>query len=384
MFNISRSMQPTLGIYISNSRVRVLQLSAHKQRYRIDHIASYPLPENCISERVISNIESVAQCIKKAVQQSRSQAKQCIMAVPGSSVMSKIISMPADLSDEELEAQINLEADQHIPFPLNEVNIDYHVIEGNQTATDQIDVLLVCSKTSNIASRVAVAELADLTPIVIDIESYITERSFPYLKTVHSQSALTNSSQLAPEEQDQQEHKTVAIFDIGATVTSLNVIQDGQLIYTREHDFGGKQLTEQIMEAYQSDFQTAEHRKLSKRLLDDGLLDNGLVNDNRLDDYEIKILKPFKHTLAQQCNRCLQFFYSVKPSIPVQQILLCGGCANITDIDDIVEQTLDIPTNVIDPLANLDCCASIDKTLLKLESSSFLVALGLALRQFAH
>lgn len=162
------------------------------------------------------------------------------MAVPESNVMSKIISLPGGLSDEELEVQINIEADQHIPFPPNEVNIDYHVIENNQMASDQIDVLLVCSKTSNIASRVAVAELADLTPIVMDIEGYITERSLPHLKTACFQSAHTKSSQLPSMKQDQQDNKTIAIFDIGANLTCLNVIQNGQLIYTREHNFDGK------------------------------------------------------------------------------------------------------------------------------------------------
>ena len=182
MLNINRSIQPTLDIDISASNVRVLQLSTHKQRYHIDHIGTYPLPENCISERMITDIDSVAECIRKAVKQSRSQAKHCIMAVPASNVISKVISMPAGLSDEELEVQINVEADQHIPFPLNEVNIDYHIIENNQTDSEQIDVLLVCSKTSNVASRVTAAKLANLTAIVIDIESYITERSFPHLR----------------------------------------------------------------------------------------------------------------------------------------------------------------------------------------------------------
>lgn len=367
MFNIGHSVQPTLGIDISNSSVKVLQLSARKQGYCIDHISSYQLPENCISERLITDIDSVAQCIKKAVQLSQSKAKHCIMAVPGSNVMSKVISMPADLNDEELEAQISVEADQHIPFPLDEVNIDYHVIDSDQTTPDQIKVLLVCSKTSNIASRVAAAELANLTPIIIDVESYITEKSFPYLSTSDSQLQHIKSHQISPVEQDKLDNQTVAIFDIGANLTCLNVIQDGQLIYTREHDFGGKELTEKIMNAYHIDFHTAEQKKLSHSLPD---------------DYQTKILKPFKQTLAQKCNRFLQFFYSVKPSIPIEQIILCGGCSNISGIDDIIQKDLGISTNIVNPLANLDNSSAVDEAFLKLKSSSFLVALGLALRKF--
>lgn len=360
MFNIGQSQQPTLGIDISTSCIKVLQLSPCEQGYCIDHIGSCPLPEGCISERAITDIETVADCIRLAVQQSQSKAKHCIMAVPGSNVMSKVIAMPADLSDEELEAQINVEADQHIPFPLNEVNIDYNVLKNNQNNHQQVDVLLVCSKTPNITSKVMAAELAGLSPIIVDVESYITERSFPYLNASLSQgqNSAINS-----------DNHTMAIFDIGSHITTLNVMDKQQLIYTREHDFGGKQLSEQIMQAYQYDFQTAEQKKLS---------------DDLPEDYQVNTLEPFIQTVAQQCSRFLQFFYSVKPSTPIQHIILCGGGSNIAGLDEILQQNVDIPTSTINPLAQLRCGPKVDPTLVARESSSFLVALGLALRKYSH
>ena len=360
MFNFGQSQPPTLGIDISTSCIKVLQLSPCEQGYCIDHIGSCPLPEGCVLERVITDIETVANCIRLAVQQSQSKAKHCIMAVPSSNVMSKVITMPADLSDEELEAQINVEADQHIPFPLNEVNIDYNVLKNNHNNDHQVDVLLVCSKTPNITSKVMVAELAGLSPIIVDVESYLTERSFPYLNASLSQDQNSASN---------NDNHTVAIFDIGSHITTLNVIDKQQLIYTREHDFGGKQLSEKIMQAYQYDFQTAEQKKLSNDLPE---------------DYQVNTLEPFIQTVAQQCSRFLQFFYSVKPSTPIQHIILCGGGSNIAGLDEILQQNVDIPTSTINPLAHLSYSSKVDPTLVARESSSFLVALGLALRKYSH
>ncbi len=352
MFKLSRKKQPILGIDISSTAVKVLQLSSTANGYCVDHIGITPLPDDCISEKIITDVEAVAACIKSAVQQSRSKAKHCIMAIAGSNVVSKVITMPKGLSDAELEAQISVEADQHIPHPLNEVNLDFNVLATNDKQADKVDVLLAASKTENITTRVTAAELAGLQPIIIDVEAYSVETIYPLL---------------AHQIPGGGDNKTIGILDIGATITSLNIMRDGKTIYTREQDFGGSQLTAQIMHEYNLSYAEAGYAKKHHELPA---------------DYESKLLTPFKQTAAQQCNRFLQFFYSASQHTSVDHIILAGGCALIPGLDQTIQDELQIPVTGIGPLQKITFNSTLDEELLEREYSSLLLAFSLALRAF--
>lgn len=352
MFRPIRKKQPIIGIDISSTAVKVLQLSVTDNGYCVDHIGVTPLDSGCISEKIITNVEAVAASIKNAVQQSRSKAKHCILAVAGSSVISKVISMPKGLSDAELEAQISVEADQHIPHPLHEVHMDFNVLADNKHDNNQVDVLLAASKIENITTRVAAAELAGLKPIIIDVETYAIETIYPLLAD-----QLTGGSK----------NKTIGILDIGATMTSLNIMRDGQMIYTREQDFGGSQLTQQIMHEYSMSYEDAGYAKKHNKLPP---------------DYEQKLLAPFKQTAAQNCHRFLQFFYSASQQSTVDHIILAGGCALIPDLDRVLQDQLQIPVTRLKPFQKVISNSALDKTILEREYSSLLLAFGLAMRAF--
>lgn len=339
-----------LGLDISSTCVKLLEISKSKDKYRIESYAVEPLPANAVAEKNIQDVEAVGDAVKRAVKRSGSRTKFACLAVPGSAAITKQITMPADLSEEELESQIQLEADQYIPYPLEEVNLDFQVLGVNEKSPETVDVLLAASRSENVGARTAVAELAGLTAKEVGIEAYTIEDSFKLL------------SHQVP---DYGVDKTVAVIDVGATMTSLNVLHDGKLTYTREQPFGGKQLTEEIMRRYGLSFEDAGRVKK-----EGGLPDN----------YEPEVLTPFKETMSQQVGRFLQFYYSATEQEHVDHIIMAGGCSSIPNIADIVEHNLGIPTSIADPFANVQLASRVPRNRLLNDSTSLLIACGLALR----
>ena len=235
MLFFNKNRGPVVGLDISSSSVKAMEFSQTSNGYRVDHYGVEPLPSNAVTEKVISDVDAVGESIRQVIKKSSSKAKNCCLAVAGSAVITKVITMPANLSEEDLEGQIQLEADQYIPYALEEVNLDFDILGPTAENPETIDVLLAASRSENVDMRVAAAEAAGLTPIVIDVEAYAIENVFPILtETIENRGR----------------DKTVAILDIGATMTSLNVLDDHKMVYTREQPFGGKQLTEEIMHQY--------------------------------------------------------------------------------------------------------------------------------------
>lgn len=353
MFPFKRKQSPILGIDISSTSVKLLELSRASAGLRVESHAVEPLPSNAIAEKTISDVGAVGETIRKAIKRAGTRNKNCAMAVPGSAAIIKVITMPAGLKDEEMEAQIQLEADQYIPYALEEVNLDFEVLHPTQGNSEMVDVLLAASRRENIELRVAAAEVAGLTPRIMDIESDAVAHAFSLL-----------IDQVPSEGRD----KTVALVDIGATMTSLNVMSNGNLIYTREQPFGGHQLTEQIMQRYGLSYEEAgKGKKLG------GLPEN----------YVAEILEPFKQTVAQQASRFLQFFYSATQHTAIDHIILAGGCASIPGIDESIERLLGITTIIADPFSRMSLASRVSKKNLGSNAPSLLVACGLALRSFA-
>jgi type IV pilus assembly protein PilM len=274
------------------------------------------------------------------------------VAVASSSVITKVISMPASLTSEELEAQIELEADQYIPYALDEVSLDFEVLGRSEKNSEMEDVLLVASRRENVEDRVAALELAGLKVEIVDVESYALENAF---SLVLDQLPEANSGM------------TVAIADIGATMTTLNVLHRNRIIYTREQGFGGKQLTEEIQRRYGLSYEEAG---LAKK--------HGGLPDN----YTSEVLEPFKQAMAQQIGRSLQFFLSSSAHKGVENLVLAGGCASISGIERFVEQNLGIPTIVANPFINMSVSSRVKPQSLSNDAPAMMTACGLALRSF--
>lgn len=341
-----------LGIDISSTSVKLIELSRSGGRYKVEAYAVEPLPPNAIVEKNIAELEVVGQVIARVVTKARTSVKHAAVAVAGSAVITKIIEMEAGLSEEELENQIKIEADQYIPYPLEEVAIDFEVQGVTARSADRVNVLLAACRKENVEVREAALALAGLTAKVVEIEAYSLERAYGLL-----------AEQLGSGEED----LTVAIVDIGATMMTLSVLHNGQTIYTREQLFGGKQLTDEIQRRYGL---STEEAGLAKK-------QGGLP-----DDYETEVLSPFKEAVVQQVSRSLQFFFAAGQYSDVDYILLAGGTASIVGLDQLVQQKIGTSTLVANPFANMTLSNKVNAGALASDAPSLMMACGLAMRSF--
>ena len=352
MFLFGRKKPPLVGLDISSTAVKLLELSRSGDRYRVEAYAVEPLPPNAVVEKNIADVEAVGETIRRAVRRSGTRARHAAVAVAGSAVITKVITMPASLSEEEMEAQIELEADQYIPYPLEEVNLDFEVLGPTENNPETVDVLLAASRSENVDVRVAAVEHAGLTCRIVDIEAYALENAFALI---------------ADQMPDRGVGATIAVVDIGATMTTLTVLHDLKIIYTRDQVFGGKQLTEEIMRRYGLSYEEAG---MAKR--QGGLPDN----------YVPEVLEPFKEAMAQQVSRSLQFFFSSSQYSAVDHIVLAGGSASIQGADELIEAKLGTPTTVANPFANMSLAPNVKAQALANDAPAMMIACGLALRSF--
>ncbi len=340
-----------LGLDISSTTVKLLELSKSGGRYRVESYAVASLPPNAVVEKNINDPEGVADSIRQVVNQSRTRQKNAAVAVAGSAVITKTITMDAGLNDDQMEAQILTEADQYIPYPLDEVAIDFEVQGASPDDDALVEVLLAACRKENVDSRVDALELADLTPAVVDVEAYDMERAF----------------ELVAESEGISLEDTVAIVDIGATMTTLSVLAQGRTIYTREQLFGGKQLTEEIQRRYGMTEQEAGFAKKA----------GGLP-----DDYRDEVLLPFQDAVFQQVSRSLQFFFSSSQYDSVDHVVLAGGVAAMEGLAELVEQKLGTRASVANPFVGMEVSSRIDAAALRNDAPAMMIACGLALRSF--
>ncbi len=347
-----RKSIPVLGIDISSIAVKLVELSKAGKTYKVESYAVEPLPVNSVVDKRIEDVEAVGQGIDRAVRKSGTKLKTCAVAVSGSSVITRVIPMSAELSDTEMADQILIEADQYIPYDLEEVSYDFSVIGPAEGNSEQVDVLLAASQRENVDRRVECCEYAGLTAKVVDIEAYAIERSFELLR-----------HQLP----DQGIDKVVAVVDAGTTTMAITVLHDGNVIYTRDQTFGGKQLTEEIMRRYGISYEEAEQKKRQG-----GLPDN----------YYGEVLEPFKENIVQEINRLLQFFFASSSFNAIDNIVMAGGNSAIPNIDSMVEQGVGAPAIMAKPSAHLKVSGRAHADRLHANAEALLVSFGLALRSF--
>ena len=341
-----------LGIDITTTVVKLLELSRHGNYYKVESYMVAPLPRDAVVDKHITNVEVIGEAIKRAVQRSGTTLKQAAVAVGGSSVITKLITLPDGLTDDEMVEQIMIEAEQYIPYGIDEVNFDFEVQGKNEIDSNRVNVLLAASRKENVDERIAALAIAGLKAKIVDIETFTIENAFVLLANQLPYSI---------------ENKTIVVIEIGANLTTLHVLYNSRAIYTREQNFGGKQLTEDIQRAYGL---TYEEAGVSKKL--GGLPDN----------YETDVLEPFKRNMVQQIQRAIQFFVASNASRPIDSVIIAGGCASIAGVDHLVSQALGVPTYIANPFVNMELSARVNPKSLGKDAPAMLIACGLALRRF--
>ena len=346
-----KKTDPVIGLDIGSTSVRLLQLSSHGSGYRIDHFAIEPLGEGVVVEKAVQDVEAITNAISRALKSSGTRAKSCAIAVSGSAVFTKTISLPADLADADIESQVQIEANQYIPYPLNEVSLDFEVLGPSARNADLIDILLAASKSENVESRQDAIDAAGLKAKIVDVEAF----------------AIANAFELIRKRDGVNRSEAVGLFDIGYDQTTLLVIKGGQVIYTRDHPFGGHQLLEETQRRYDM---TAQQAGFFER------------NEDAPDDFEEEVLEPFQLNVVHQISRALQFYASSNEYSNLGTIYLSGGTASLRGLAPMVQQELGMTTRIADPITGMDIAQNVAVTAIKRNSNNLMIAMGLALRGF--
>ena len=344
---------PLIGVDITGSAIKMVELvDAGKNQYRLERYAIEPLPKDAVVEGNIVNLEAVGEGMKRAWKRLGTRIKNAALALPAAAVITKKIIVPAGQREDELELQVETEANQYIPFALDEVNLDFQVVGPAPSSPEEVEVLIAASRKEKLEDRVAAAQAAGRRAIVMDMEPYATQTAFELIART-----------LPAEGKDQ----TIAIVDIGATVMSINVLRNSQSVYMRDQPFGGSQLTQDIMRHFNLSQEEAEAAKR-----------NGGLPEN----YETDVLGPFRETLALEVARALQFFFTSTQYNEVNLILLAGGCVTIAGLEDVVAARTQVPAMIANPFAGMALSSRITPRQLGADAPSLMIACGLALRRF--
>lgn len=353
LFN--RQQAPLLGVDISSSSITLVEVSLDKAGNLIlDRCAIEPLDAGWITDGNIEKFDEVAEVLRRVIKKSGTRTKNVAMALPPSAVISKKIMLPGGLSDNELEIQVESEANKYIPFSLDEVSLDFCVLGPSANSSGDVEVLIAASRKEKVQDRQGLAEAAGLKPVVVDVESYASRAA---------------TARLIANMPNKGMDTLVALFEIGSVTTSMQVIRNDEVLYERDQAFGGAQLTQLIVRQYGFSLNEAETKKRSGELPD---------------DYASGVLKPFVEGLAQEIGRALQFFFTSTPHNRVDYVMLAGGSSALHGLTEAVTKQTSFACQLVNPFDGMEIGSGVLESKMRREASSYLTACGLALRRFSQ
>lgn len=342
-----------LGLDISSSSVKLVELGQDKAgNLVLERCAIEPLERGWITDGNIEKFDEVADAVRRLVKKSGTKTRNVAMALPPSAVITKKIMLPGGLTDQELELQVETEANQYIPFPLDEVSLDFCVVGPSATSAGDIEVLIAASRREKVQDIQGLAEAAGLKPVIVDVESYASR-----LATGRLIENLPNKGV----------GSIVALFEVGALTTSMQVIRNDEVLYDRDQAFGGAQLTQMIVRQYGFSQEEAESKKRSGELPE---------------DYESSVLRPFVDSMVQEIGRALQFFFTSTPHNKVDYVMLAGGSSALPGLTAAVTQHTTFPCTLVNPFDGMEMGNDVRLKKMTREAPSYLTSCGLALRRF--
>jgi len=337
------------GLDIGSSSIKVVQLKETGKGYRLTNMGVRPLPQEVIVDGAIMDAGIISDTLREMAKEIKLKAKDVAVSVSGHSVIIKKIKVQ-EMTEEELERNIQFEAEQYVPFDASEVNMDF-VILGPGGEDGKMDVLLVVVKKDVINDLTNVVRDAGLNPVVVDVDAFALENMYE-----------TNYV-LAPEE-------VVALVNVGASTTNINIVRDGVSIFTRDISVGGNQFTEAIQKQLQVSFEEADQLKRGET-----------VGEKGPEDIK-SILSVISDNLGQEIQRSLDFFHSSTPDVQISRVSLCGGGARVPDIVQAIEQRLNIQVEIVNPLESISVNRKkFDQSYLEEVGPMLGVGVGLAIRK---
>jgi type IV pilus assembly protein PilM len=339
-----------LGLDIGSHAVKLVHLGSSKGTYRLKHLGICRLPPNVIVEGAIKDSTAVQDAIKSLTANLKTKVTGVATSISGYSVIIKKIELP-QMTPEKLAENIHVEAEQYIPFNVEDVNIDFQILGGSSEKENRMEVMLVAAKKEVIEDYSGILKKAGLVPEVIDVDFFALENAFE----VNYAAAESGG---------------VALVDLGANKMNINVLKNGVSMFNRDASVGGHQITQDIQDRFGLDYEEAEKIKL------------GIPSPKvPVQDLEA-IFVAAATTWATEVKRAIDFFYATYPDEMINQILLSGGSSRLPGLDALLHKDTNIPTALFNPLARIDLDDKIfDREYLDYIAPQMAVAVGLALRR---
>ena len=343
-----KNKKEVVGVDIGSSSVKVVQLKDVKGSLQLLNAGIFPLPPEAIVDNTLMDSSTIATVIKNLVASLGIKIKDVVCSISGNSVIIRKIVLPA-MPQEELEDQISWEAEQYIPFDINDVNMDFQILSPDSNDPSKMNVLLVASKKDIINDYVSVFSEAGLQLSVVDVDSFAVQNAFEANHDYSSEDIL-------------------ALINIGASVMNINVIKDGITLFTRDVQMGGNLYTEEIQKQMGLSSEAAEIGKLLAHETDNESLRNVILKVNE--------------TITLEIRRSLDFYNSTANDERISGIFVSGGCSKAYNLINTIVEKIGLPVEKINPFANLKYSENdFDPEYLKEIGPFMAVPVGLAIRK---
>ena len=337
-----------IGLDIGSSAIKLVQVKASKGGNQLVNFGIEPVPPQSIVDGSVMNASAIAESITSLFAQLKIRQKDVAIAIAGHSVIIKKISVPV-MSRDELDEQIHWEAEHHIPFAKDDVEIDHQILDS-QASNNQMDVLLVAAKKEVVSDYAEAAREASLNPVVVDVAAFTLQNCFE----------LNYGMQM----------ETVALLNVGASISTLNIVSGGNSDFTRDVTIGGDTFTEEIQKQLGIGYEEAEAFKCGGTAGDE-------VIPREVDD----ILQQQSETIAGEFQRSFDFYLATTAEGQIDRLFLSGGSARVPALAQAIENRSRIPVEMLDPFRSIRVDEdTFDMDYVRAQAPMAAVATGLALR----
>jgi type IV pilus assembly protein PilM len=342
----------SVGLDIGSSSVKLVHLKERKGGFALQAFGSAPLPPEAIVDGALMNSAAIVQAVQELVAAQKVKGKDVAIGVRGHSVIIKKISLPR-MTQEELDESIQWEAEQYIPFDVKDVNIDTQILTREGDAAGQMDVLLVAAKKDMISDYTSVCNEAGLTATVVDVDAFAVQNAFE-----------TNYEQPAGQ--------PVVLINVGAAVSNINIVLDGNATFTRDITLGGNAFTEEIQKQLNISYEEAEALKVGGQGETDAVVPQEVE----------RVIQGVADQMAGEIQRSLDFYAATAADSRIAKVYLSGGTARIPALFKVIEQRAGVPVEIMNPLKNIEVDDKrFDPASLMAAAPAAAVAVGLALRR---
>jgi len=339
-----------IGLDIGSSSIKLVELGESKNGYKLQNLGIAPLPPEAIVDGALMDSVTIIDAIRELIANTKAKTKDVITSVSGHSVIVKKITLPL-MSDSELEESIQWEAERYIPFDINEVNIDFQIFGSSSENPEVMDVVLVAAKKDIINDYVSVIIESGLNPVIIDVDAFAIENMLSV-------------------NYEMEKDETVAMANVGASITNINILKNNMTAFTRDIFKGGNQITEEIQRQLHIDYEEAEKIKVGSKI------------DATSQSIIQEVLRSASESLAIEIGNSMEFFQSTTTYEKISKLYLSGGGSKIKDFDIVLQQHIGIPVEIVNPFKKIEYSEkNFDLEYLREIGPMMAVGVGLATRK---